>query len=221
MRRLLALALLAIPGIASANFHLMQIEQVIGGVGGDTTQQAVQLRLRFTGQNVVSQAQIRVVDAAGMNPITLVDMTTDVTMNVQGGARILIASPNFIAQQGATADFVFAMSTLIPPSYFDGGQIQFLHDTGTRYWLLCWGNYSGSTSGNISNDTDGVFGPCASTTLPFSGVQALKFLGSASAMSTTNLADYALTAGAAVFTNNAGAGVTVHGEAPLFADDFE
>ncbi len=34
---------------AQATFHLMQIEQVIGGVNGDTTAQAIQLRMRFAG----------------------------------------------------------------------------------------------------------------------------------------------------------------------------
>lgn len=34
-----------------ATFHLMQIEQVVGGVCGDTTSQAIQLRMRDAGQN--------------------------------------------------------------------------------------------------------------------------------------------------------------------------
>ena len=33
---------------ASATFHLMQIEQVIGGVDGNTGVQAIQLRMRST-----------------------------------------------------------------------------------------------------------------------------------------------------------------------------
>ncbi len=50
---------------AYASFHLMQIEQVIGGVGGDTTAQAIQLRMRTTFQNFVASARIRAWDAAG------------------------------------------------------------------------------------------------------------------------------------------------------------
>jgi hypothetical protein len=214
MRRLLALVLLAVPGLASASFHFMQIEQVIGGVAGDTNQQAVQLNERFSGQRFVSQAQVVVVDSTGMNPIVLVNMTTDVGMT---GRKILIATPEFAAAQGITADFTMAK---IPASYFNGGQVQFLHDTGTRYWLLCWGNYSGSTTGDLTNDTDGNFGPCATPTLPFNGVQALHFNGGDAAGSTSNMADYALTAGAAVFTNNAGVAITIT-EPPLFANGFE
>ena len=214
MRRLLALALLAVPGIASANFHFMQIEQVIGGVAGDTNQQAVQLNERFPGQRFVSVAQVVAVDATGMNPIVLIDMTTDVGMV---GRKILIATPEFAAAQGITPDFTMAK---IPSSYFNGGQVQFLHDSGTRYWLLCWGNYSGSSVGDATNDTNGNFGPCATPSMPFGGVQALRFNGGDSAGSTSNQVDYALTPGAAVFTNNAGASITV-AESPLFADGFE
>ena len=35
---------------AVATFHLMQIEQVIGGVNGDTSAQAIQLRMRASTQ---------------------------------------------------------------------------------------------------------------------------------------------------------------------------
>ena len=43
---------------ARASFHLMQIEQALGGVCGDTSAQAIaqaiQLRMRSGGQNLVS-----------------------------------------------------------------------------------------------------------------------------------------------------------------------
>ncbi len=48
---LFLLVVLTLP--AQASFHLMQIEQVIGGVNGDTNAQAIQLRMRFAGQNLV------------------------------------------------------------------------------------------------------------------------------------------------------------------------
>ena len=50
------------------SFHLMQVEQVIGGVNGNMARQAIQLRMRFVGQNLVSQARVRAWDAAGANP---------------------------------------------------------------------------------------------------------------------------------------------------------
>ena len=73
---LTSLAPLALATPAFANFHLMQIEQVIGGVNGDTTKQAIQLRMRSAGQSVVSQAQIRAFDAAGLQIDAQVDRRT-------------------------------------------------------------------------------------------------------------------------------------------------
>jgi len=58
--------------------------------------------------------------------------------------------------------------------------------------------------GAVTNDADRNFGPPITTPLPSTGTQATLFQGAAGALSTTNLADYATTAGDAVFTNNAG-----------------
>ena len=49
-----AILLASSPGFTVPNtFHLMQIEQVIGGVGGNTNLQAIQLRMRAPGQQFV------------------------------------------------------------------------------------------------------------------------------------------------------------------------
>ena len=80
---------------AEASFHLMQISQVIGGVNGDTSAQAIELRMRSPGQNFLSLApKLVVVDATGSNPITLITFSADV---VQGniGSTVLITTPNF------------------------------------------------------------------------------------------------------------------------------
>src|ERR1044072_3861709 len=95
-----AYALITLVGVfvlqstAHATFHLMQIEQMIVSVDGDTTAQAIQLRMRAAGQNLVSGGKLVVFDAAGLNPITLVDPTTNVT-NGAVGDRVLIVSANF------------------------------------------------------------------------------------------------------------------------------
>ena len=78
----LASLVLALP--AQASFHLMQIEQVIGGVNGDTTAQAVQLRMRSPGQNFVSGATLVAYDASGNHPITLCTFPSNVTNNAAG-----------------------------------------------------------------------------------------------------------------------------------------
>ena len=76
----LVLGAVALAEPAFASFHLMQIEQVIGGVNGDTSRQAIQLRMRFGGQNFVSVARVRAWDATG-NKRQLVEVPTDAEVN--------------------------------------------------------------------------------------------------------------------------------------------
>jgi hypothetical protein len=202
----LALTALALP--AHASFHLMQIEQVIGGVGGNTNIQAIQLRMRNGGQNLVAQGRIQAWDAAGANPVLLLDLTTNVAGNA-AGSRVLIASPAFASTFGVTPDFI--MTNLIPASYLAAGKITFERDAGTVLWAIAWGgaSYTGTNTGETTNDSDGIFNPPVVGPLPSGSNQALRFTGAFGALSSNNLADYAVTAGSAVFFNNAGGSATV------------
>jgi hypothetical protein len=199
---------MAVPAFAS--FHLMQVEQIIGGVNGDPTKQAIQLRTRALGENFVSQGRLTVWDAAGANPIIICDPTTDVPNNA-AGVRILIASAGFASATSPAAVPDFIMSQLIPVSYFTAGSITWEDNFGTIYWRVSWGGaaYTGSTFGLSVNDPDANFGPPVNGELPFRNTRALLFQGLATAPSNNNLADYALTAGNAVFRNNAGTSFTV------------
>ncbi len=189
-----------------ATFHLMQIEQVIAGVNGDTTAQAIQLRMRANFQNLLGGARVRVWDAAGMNPIVV----SDPAMNVLGqslGMTVLLATPGFSAVTTPAAVPDFVMTAPIPPSYLAAGSLTFENNTGALiYWRLSWGgaSYTGPGNGELTNDADGNFNPPFAGPLPSTGLQALQFQGTASAMSTDNAADYALTPGAATFINNNG-----------------
>jgi hypothetical protein len=210
-----AAAAAALTPCASATFHFMQIEQAIGGVDGDTGAQAIQLRMRSNFQNLLSGAKLWVHDAAGANPILLIDFTTDVPIGVTG-ARVLIASAGFTAATNPPAAPDYALTNPIPASYLAAGSITFENNVGSIvYWRLSWGGagYTGDTTGSLTNDDDGDFGPPWPGPLPASSVDALLFPGAATAQSTTNLADYALTGAAAVFTNNAGASFTVQSSA--------
>jgi hypothetical protein len=204
----LAFCLLLLPSQAYATFHLMQIEQVIGGVNGDTTAQAVQLRMRQGGQDAVGQGKLIVRDQAGNNPVTLIDFSTGVS-NGASGDRILIATNAFLTKvhPNATADFSMAA---IPSGYLAAGSLTFERDNNSVLWRLSWGGggYTGSVSGETTNDNDGDFGKFGSA-LSSTGLFALKFNGAANAASTTNSSDYSVTSGAAVFTNNAGCSFTV------------
>ncbi len=183
------------------SFHEMQIEQVIGGLGGDPSKQAVQLRMRTPFQNFVTFARLRAWDAAGLNPVILTDFPTDMP-NGFSGSRVLIVSPGFPMPAGVTPDVT--MATSIPLSYLLAGRITFEDDFGTILWSLAYGNYTGPNTGSITNDPDGDFGPPFPGPLPLVSNRAVQFQGPAIAMSTTNAQDYALTPGAATLTNNAG-----------------
>lgn len=204
---------------AFGSFHLMQVEQVIGGVNGDPTAQAIQLRQRFLGQNLMSFSRIRVHDANGANSVLVIDMTTNVA-NSAAGARILIVSPSFAANTTPAAVGDFTMTNVIPASYLAAGSLTFEDDGGTIYWRLSWGGafYLGPNAGSITNDMDGNFGPPFPLPLPSDSNEAVRFTGAFGAASTNNAADYALTSGGAIFTNNSGSSFAVNAEEALLGD---
>ncbi len=211
------LAIAAVPASASTTltFHFMQIEQVIGGVDGDATAQAIQLRMRSSFQNLVQGSRIRVWDATGANPIIVASPGVSVP-NHGAGVRVLIASANFVSATSPNAVPDFTMSDSIPVAYLAAGSLTFENSSGTIvYWRLSWGGggYTGATTGATTNDADGQFGPPFAGALPSTGTTALQFTGEATDQSTSNSADYSVTAGDAVFTNNAGVSFTVESTA--------
>jgi hypothetical protein len=195
---------------ADANHHVMQIQLVIGGVHGDITAQAIQLRQRFAGQNIVSAGRIRAFDANGLNPITIINFTTNVP-NSAGGDTILVCTNSFLSKTTPATVADFVMTNPIPVAYLNAGRITFEADAGTIWWSLAYGgaSYVGSNILNATNDTDGNAAPAFGTALPTSGNKALQYNGAASGASTTNAANYVLTANAAIVTNNARVSFTV------------
>jgi hypothetical protein len=206
----LALGTLAAARPAFATFHLMQIEQVIAGVDGSTATQAIQLRMRSGSQNFVSNARLYAWDAAGANPVLVKDMTTNVTGNT-AGRRVLLATANFGAATNPAVTPDFILTNPIPDAYLPAGALTFEDDIGTVYWRLCWGgaSYTGPTDGVVSNDLDGNVAPAHEGGLPTATGQALQYKFAATALSIASANDYQLSAGSAVFTNNAQAAGTV------------
>lgn len=191
---------------ASAEFHLMQIQQVVGGVNGDTTAQAIQLRMRAFGQNFITGSRLIAYDANGENPVELIVFDRAVS-NSARGAKILVVSARFVNLTTPTTVPDFIMTNLIPASYLATGRITFEDDFGTVYWSISFGgdNYLGSNLGSRDNDDDGDFGPPITSALPSTSDAALLFQGPAAAKSTTNIHDFRLSGRSAVWTNNAGA----------------
>jgi len=215
---LAVLVALAAAAPAGASFHFMQIEQVSGGFCGSPHAQAIQTRMRAAGQNLTNGTVLIARDSAGNNPVTLLNVNANVA-NSAAGSRILFATPEWVsAAGGPTPDFI--LPNPIPASYLDAGKVTFGFST-TVYWSLAWGgaNYTGPNAGAIDNDADGNFNPPFPGVLPHLGNDAVRFTGTAGAMSTNNAADYALSASPATFTNNAGSSSALN--ECIFYDGFE
>ncbi len=160
---------------ALAGFHVMQIEQIIGGVNGDTTAQAIQLRMRTSFQNQVQFSRLTAVNASGGSPTLLKDIANFVP-NFDTGTRVLIATPNFANYTSTPLVADFTMDP-IPASFLAAGQVRFTDDGGTNYWSVSWGGagFTGSQVGDFTNDSSGNFGPAVNGALPSTTLQALKF----------------------------------------------
>jgi len=198
---------------AEASFHLMQIEEVIGGVNGNTNAQAIQLRMRAPGQNLVAGAMLVAHDAAGANPIVLITFPADVT-NAVTGDRILAATSDFTLATSPALAPDFPLTNVIPASYLPAGSLTY-ESSGIILWRLSWGgaSYTGLGSGSLTNDADGDFNPPFPGPLPSTTDQAVLFQFASTAPSTNNANDYALTPGGAVFTSNSGSAGTVQSTA--------
>jgi hypothetical protein len=101
--------------------------------------------------------------------------------------------------------------TAIPPAYLAACSLTFEDTIGTIYWRVSWGgaSYTGPHTVNVTNDPDGLTTPAFAGPLPSATTQALQFTPACGTASTNSAAQYALTAGAAVFTNNDPASYTV------------
>ena len=205
----LTLGLLAATSLG--NYHVMQIEQVIGGVDGNSNAQAIQLRMRSAGQSVVTNGRLRAWDANGANPILLLDIASNVT-NSAAGSNILLTSLAFDTMMQNVPGYAkdFTLATTIPASYLTGGRVTFEDNSGaTIWWAVAWGSFTGANTGSTQNDADGNFGTPFASALPANLRQGIRFTGAASALSTTNSTDYAFTANPATVRNNAGTSFVV------------
>ena len=202
---IVALAALLLPRPAIAAFHLMEIEQVIGGVNGDTSAQAVQIRFRVAGQNFVgANARLVVRDATGANPVTLIAFTAPNPTNGAACARILSTTAGFNSKTTPAAIPDYTMAA-IPPAYLAAGSLAFEGVAGSVVlWRVSWGGagFTGPQTVDLTNDGDGTTAPAFAGPLPSGGPQSLRFTPACGTASTNTAAQYALSAGQAVFSNN-------------------
>src|SRR5262245_41086748 len=204
-----------LPRPAAAAFHLMEIEQVIGGVGGDTTAQAVQLGQRSAGQTVLNNfVRLMVRDATGNNPVSLSAFPLPNPSDGTACRPILLGTAAFAAKTTPAATLNYTMAA-IPASYIAGGTITFEQISNNAVlWRVSWGTYSGPNTTDLTNG-DGDNSPPFAAALPSASAAALKFSPACGTASTSNATQYAVTAGPAVFTNNANSSFTVVAPPPV------
>ena len=217
---LLAIALAFVPRAALAAFHIMEVEQVIGGVGSDPNAQAVTLRMRALNQNqVIGFAQVVVRDAAGLNPVTLSTFTGGSTPADPNSCKsILLATPGMAGKTtgGFAPDFPMQP---IPVGYKAAGSLTFESaGGGTTWWRVSWGGASYTGANTVlagTNDTDGNTAPPFAGPLPSTGVQALKFSPGCGTLSVSNATDYAAISTGVSLVKNSGATFAVQDLLPV------
>ena len=115
-------------------------------------------------------------DAAGLNPVLVVDLTTNVTTPGALGDHVLIVSSAFQSYVSPVRPPDFVMTNLIPASYLAAGSLTWEDDFGTIYWRVSWGGASYTGPGTVSpgvNDADGNANPPFPGPLPYTTLQAL------------------------------------------------
>ena len=204
---IVALAASLLPRPAIAAFHLMEIEQVIGGVNGDTTAQAVQLRCGSAVNNFVGgQVRLVVRDAAGANPVTLVERSRcPIRRTARCAREILSTTAAFNSQDHAGRRARTTRWPRFRPATWPRARSRSRAVAGTRRAvarLLGRRRLHGPQTVDLTNVATDLDAPAFAGALPSGGPQALRFTPACATVSTNTAAQYALTAGAAVFSNN-------------------
>lgn len=182
----------------------MHIYQVVAGVGGDPSAQAVELRLRFDDQGHVVPTRLVARDARGENPVVLIDLTSEVA-NAAPGDSILLASAAMATYTDPPLNPDFTLTNAIPASYLAAGTLTFESDDSTTIVSrLSWGGaaYTGPNSGEDFNDDNGDYGMPVDGPLRIDGTSALRFTRAYNALSTTNAQDYQWISSGVVLTKN-------------------
>ena len=113
---LMAVGGLGLPDSAMGSYHFMQIEQVVGGVNGNTAAQAIQLRMRVDSQSQLENARLYAVDAAGENPVLLMDFGGSVA-GAAARDRVLAVTEDLARYTVPELQADYVLSAPIPTSF--------------------------------------------------------------------------------------------------------
>jgi hypothetical protein len=172
---------------AHAAFHVMVIDEVMYGAGGDSDIQFVELKMQAGGQNFVNGTKLVFYNAAGTQ--TSVFTLPSNVGNGANGASILIGTTQFAAASSVGVDFTMPANVNGPD-----GKVCFTYPNETTLIdCVAYGSFTGGNAG---------FGNPASA-LTSAGNSSLKRVSDTD----NNAADFSL--GTPSPTNNSGQSGTV------------
>lgn len=196
---------------ASATFHLMQIERVVGGVGGDPAAHAIQLRMRSSHQGELEPSRLVSYDANGVNPIVLFDFVSSVPDD-ETGSTVLVISEDMADHLDPEIEPDFVMARAIPRDRLTAGSLTFETDDGTTIVArLSWGGsaYDGPDDVSSFNDDNDSAGAPLTGPLQTTGTRGYVIELAAGSRTSSNATDYTVLTRDVTLTNNAGESATI------------
>jgi hypothetical protein len=191
---------------SDAAFHIMRVYGVLGGAGGDTDIQYVELRMAAAGQNFVATHDLCFFDASGA-PYARFTFPSMVS-NGANGASILTATSEFDAAWAAgSPDFVFSGANSVAiaggadvnhPMRSPAGKVAFGSDSATVAANMCAGSFAVIDSISYGTGYSGTvdFGTKFNTDMPSANTDTVRLQGPVCfppSCTRDNSTDYSLT----------------------------
>ena len=146
-----ALVALAVPGVASADNHLVKLRELYAGSSTAPGDEYVELQLYENGENLFSQPGVHLDLYGPTGTVTSFDPSTDVP-NRQSQRRALFATAGAQTAFNKTADYTLPVGDHIADN---AGAVCYVSATAGFLDCVSWGSFSGS----LPSPTHGNFNP--------------------------------------------------------------
>ncbi len=173
-----ALLVLLTPVPGRALFHVVNIDEVMSGLGGDPTAQYVEIRMLAPTQNFASHSRLTAFNCNGSSSTVLLEVPTDLC-NGGTNVRWSMGTASWASATGTTPDFLFPAGIITPCGMICWGAPGILPPNPATWDATMPNNYvdcvtyGGYTGPRQSPCPGGV--TCQSTTLaPGNGTMSLQ-----------------------------------------------
>ena len=103
----LAILVVLVPVPGQAIFHISNIDEIMSGMGGDSTAQYVEIRMLQAGQGTVAHSRLTAFSCNGSTHAILLEVPNDVCPANTNG-RWTMGTASWAAATGVAPDFIFA-----------------------------------------------------------------------------------------------------------------